>query len=214
MTRSGRHLLQYLKASDSSSGSVMRLPIHEFNDYSLRPIPTKHQHQDIEDVRCLTIWRNKYPRSFLTEFLATEQRTARWLAEVVHKDDNRILFMIENAKRERVGYMGIAYIDWDSFYGEPDAIVSNGATPKGLMNTALRALLEWARRDLNLKNIVVRVLSDNPALLFYKGLGFEETHRIPLKQVASNDLISWVEDATLSISQRYLVYHSWGKNEN
>ena len=195
-------------------GPQLGLKVPGFEGYFLRLVATRHGHLDPLDVACLTTWRNRYVNAFLTEFTANDERTSRWLSESVHADDGRILFMIETTQGERVGYMGIANIDWDSSYVEADAIVSSGDTPKGMMTAALRAILRWAKGQLGLKVVAVRVLSDNPALAFYRKLGFEETKRVPLKRVVSGDLVSWIEDGTLPSSERYLVHHLWNDHEN
>lgn len=210
----GKDLLRQLKHSAGAHGPQLGLKIPGYEGYFIRPVATRREFLDPVDIACLTNWRNRHVNAFLTEFSATDERTARWLSDAVHTDDSRILFMIEDERRERVGYMGIAYIDWERSYVEADAIVSSGATPKGMMSAALRTVLRWARGQLGLKVVAVRVLSDNPALTFYRKLGFEETNRIPLKRVISDALASWIEDEALITSERYLVHHLWNDHEN
>ena len=188
--------------------------IPRFDSYFIRTVATRCEVLDPIDVACLTSWRNKFNKSFLTEFTATNDRTRRWLTDVVHTDDGRILFMIEDECQQQVGYMGLAYIDWNRSYVEADAIVSGGETPKGMMAAALRMLLRWATGPLGLTEVAVRVLSDNPALVFYEKLGFNEIKRIPLKRVITGDVVSWIEDETLKNPERYLVHHLWSDNEN
>jgi RimJ/RimL family protein N-acetyltransferase len=210
----GKDLLRQLKHGAGAHGPQLGLKIPGYKGYFIRPVATRREFLDSADIACLTNWRNHHVNAFLTEFSATDERTARWLSDAVHTDDSRILFMIEDERLERVGYMGIAYIDWERSYVEADAIVSSGTTPKGMMSAALRTVLRWAMGQLGLKVVAVRVLSDNPALTFYQKLGFEETKRIPLKRVISNDLVSWIEDETLATPERYLVHHLWNDHEN
>ena len=214
MSATGKSLVRQMKGAAGAQGPQLSLKIPGFEGYFLRPVATGRENLDTVDIACLTGWRNRHVNAFLTEFVATDKRTSRWLSNVVHTDDSRILFMIEDMQRVRVGYMGIAYIDWDCSYVEADAIVSSGGTPKGMMSAALRTVLCWAKGQLGLKVVAVRVLSDNPALTFYRRLGFEETKRIPLKRVVSDDLVSWIEDTTLATSERYLVHHLWNDHEN
>ncbi len=214
MNTFAKDLLRRLKNVAGAQGPQLGLKIPGYEGHFLRPIATKREHLDPADIACLTNWRNRHVGAFLTEFTATYERTSRWLSDVVHNDDSRILFMIEGAQGERVGYMGIAYIDWERSYVEADAIVSGGGTPKGLMSAALRVLLHWAMGQLGLKVVAVRVLSDNPALDFYKKLCFKETQRIPLKRIISDDFISWIEDETLATPERYLVHHLWNGHDN
>lgn len=213
MNVAGMNLLRQLKDVAGAQGPQLGLSVPGFGGYFLRPIATRREHQDPADVACLTTWRNHHVNAFLTEFPATYERTSRWLSEVVHADDGRILFMIDDERGQRVGYMGLAYIDWERSYVEADAIVSSGGTPKGLMSAALRTILRWAKGQLGLKVIAVRVLSDNPALAFYRKLGFEETKRVPLKRAVSSDCVSWIEDEALATSERCLVHHFWNDHE-
>jgi RimJ/RimL family protein N-acetyltransferase len=214
MSMAGKSLLRCLKDAAGTQGPQLGLKIPRYEGYFLRPVATRREHLDAADIACLTNWRNRHVNAFLTEFAATDERTSCWLSDVVHTDDSRILFMIEDVQGERVGYMGIAYIDWERSYVEADAIVSSGATPKGMMSAALRTALGWAMGQLGLNVVAVRVLSDNPALVFYRKLGFEETKRVPLKRVVSDELVSWIEDETLATSERYLVHHLWKDHEN
>jgi len=209
MKLTGEALLERVKRSAGLVGFQFRLQVNGFEGYFLRPVATKRGLQNSIDVTCLTNWRNRFVKSFLTEFVAREEGTEIWLAETVFTDNSKILFMIENEKEERIGYMGLAYIDWDKCYGEGDAIVRAQNAPKGLMSASLATLLNWANKRLGLGDIGLRVLSDNPALMFYKKLGFDEIKRIPLKANIMNDMVSWVEDDSLLSSRRYLVYHIW-----
>jgi hypothetical protein len=172
----------------------------------LRPVATAPERVNAEDVRRLTEWRNRYPTSFLTEFQATENRTACWLTEVVGPNQSKILFMVDDTARQTFGYMGLDFIDWKVHSAEADAIVRGGVAPPGTMMLALRTLLVWAVSQLGMKTINVRVLSDNPALEFYRKLGFHETQRIGLRRVLELDRVVWCEDASLNTPQRSLVY--------
>lgn len=212
MNDTNKNLFKSLKDNANTSQPQLRLAIDGFNNYFLRLVPTNPNHLDVFDIKLLTTLRNRYAKSFLTEFDANDGQTANWLAKVVHVDDSRILFIIENERNERLGYMGLAYIDWNNSYVEADAIVSGGSTPKGLMTCALKTLLVWAMQFLQLKNVGVRVLSDNPALIFYKKMGFIETKRVPLRRVEKEGLTAWVEDSSLITSDRYLVHHHWNMN--
>src|SRR5690606_5067419 len=123
MQLSGKEILRAFKASATIVGPSIGLRIPGFDGYFIRPINTNNSYLDNHDVECLTTWRNRFVNAFLTEFVATEARTAHWLSEVVRVDDSRILFMIENQRSKSVGYLGIAYIDWEKSYVEADAVV-------------------------------------------------------------------------------------------
>ena len=209
-----RALLGQLKALAGKSGPPLGLRIPGFDSFFLRPVSSQAEFINTHDVTCLTEWRNCHVRAFLTEFEANTQRTTLWLSQCVHFDEGRILFMIDDASGAPVGYMGIANIDWEASYVEADAIVSKGNTPRGLMSAALRTLLRWAKGQLGLCNVAVRVLSDNPALHFYSKLGFSEVKRVPLRCEVQPRMISWVEDPSLAKAERYLVHHFWNDDES
>jgi RimJ/RimL family protein N-acetyltransferase len=159
-----------------------------------------------EDVVLLTEWRNRFVTAFLNEFECDVARTRRWLRDFVGPDQTRILFMLDSPAGGTFGYMGLAYIDWDRSYGEADAIVRGRDVRKGLMADAIQTLLGWARGQLHLREIGVRVLSDNPALDFYKRVGFREVKRVPLRRTTVGADIRWVEDEAAAASSRHLVH--------
>ena len=96
----------------------MRLPVGDPARAWLRPAGS-----DAADTARLTEWRNRFVRAFLTEFEATEERTSHWLKESVAPDETRILFMLDLPDGGTVGYLGLAFIDWESGRGEADAVV-------------------------------------------------------------------------------------------
>jgi RimJ/RimL family protein N-acetyltransferase len=147
--------------------------------------------------------------SFFTEFKATESRTENWLTEIVGPDENRILFMIDDASRTAFGCIGLASINWEKRFAEADSVIRGEIAPSGIMTRVLRTLAKWAQSQLNIQKIWVRVRSDNPATEFYQKVGFKEVKRIPLRLVKDNDIIRWVEDSFLSsdgLSVIYMVY--------
>lgn len=174
----------------------------------MRPVSTVEGEVRIEDVRALTQWRNRYVDAFLTEFDATESRTRQWLTTKVGPDETRILFMLDDARDGRtLGYMGLAYINWEQRYAEADAIVRGAPTAPGLMTRAMRIMLDWARHQLGIERIGVRVRSDNRALNFYLKFGFREIQRVPLRRKVTHDLVEWLEDPGLVSAQNLSLVH-------
>ncbi len=201
----GRELLLTLKASATANAPSLCIPVGLPVEAVLRPVATVADRLNANDVRVLTEWRNRFVSSFLTEFEATELRTEQWLTEVVGSDETRILFMLDDARGETVGYLGLAFIDWEKLTGEADAIVRGAETAPGVMARAMFTLLEWARGQLGLKSVGARVRSDNPALQFFLKFA-TETKRVPLRAVEEPDMIRWVEDETLAGVPVSLVY--------
>ena len=204
----GRELLVALKATAGSRGPVLSIPVGRPLEAVLRPITTRKEELNAEDVRLLTEWRNSHVRSFLTEFQATEERTKRWLTETVGPDDTRILFMINDANNRTIGHAGLARIDWERGSAEIDAVVRGVKVDPKIIVRALRTMSDWARGQLGLRHQVCRVRSDNRALKFFQRRGFlAEMSRVPLRRVEESDMVRWVEDPSLSPdSEPSLVY--------
>jgi RimJ/RimL family protein N-acetyltransferase len=201
-----QQLLTCIKATASANQRGFVLLVGSPVVAYLRPIPTAKGCLDIVDLELLSEWRNRHVKSFLTEFFSHPSRTAQWLNEVVHSNDGKILFMLENLEGERLGHIGLAFIDWETGYGEADAIVSGGNSPPGLMKLALQTTLKWAKEQLGLKVLGVRVRSDNSALEFYKKVGFHEVKRVPLVAKESENFVTWFEDINLGSVEPSLVY--------
>ena len=203
----GRDLISALKETPDTGPNKFRLKVSNFDEYFIRPIPSKNEFINIDDIKHLTDWRNKYPNAFLTEFKATYSQTHSWITEQIHFDNTRMLFMVEDRNQKALAYLGIGYIDWENSYFEADSIVSGGDSPKYLMQNALKVLINWTINQLGLVNVGVRVLSDNSALYFYKKLGFVEIKRVALRKHTELGVTRWVEDPTLKDASRYLVHH-------
>lgn len=205
-----RELFLSLKANATAQGPYLGIPVGSPVAGVLRPVVTTPGRLNANDVRVLTEWRNRFVGSFLTEFVATEARTEKWLTEVVGRDEGRIMFMLDDALGATVGYLGLAFIDWKEQIGEADAFVRGAESARGLMAPAAVTLLAWAYGQLGLKSIHGRVRSDNPALRFFLKLATEDK-RVPLRAVAEPGMISWVEDESLVDSPMSLVYITFTK---
>lgn len=202
----GRQLLASLKRVAGCAGPNLALAVGTPPIALLRPVATVKEAQSAGDVRLLTAWRNRFVKAFLTEFEATENRTSRWLDEVVAADDCRILFMVDDMDGATIGYMAVAFIDWDKRTGEADAVVRGEPAQPGLMKQALRTMLDWARGQLGLTAIGVRVRSDNPALSFYQKCGFVEQRRTALVRHERGAEVVWSEAAAGVAGEPTLVY--------
>jgi RimJ/RimL family protein N-acetyltransferase len=202
----GRQCVALLKATAAPGKASLVLPIGRPVVAYLRTIPTAPGSLDPLDVELLSEWRNRFVKSFLTEFIAHPARTAAWLSGPVHANDGKILFMVESLDGVRFGHIGLAFIDWTRGYGEADAIVRGRDAPPGLMKLALQTTLKWARDQLGLTSLGVRVRSDNSALDFYRKVGFKETKRVPLSREAHADAVTWSEAPALADAEASLVY--------
>lgn len=198
------------KEAASTAEPPLCLPVGRPVIGLLRPAVTFAGAARAEDIRLLTLWRNRFATAFLTEFVATEQRTARWLAETIAPADDRILFMVDDSHGRTVGHMALAFIDWETGHAEVDAVVRGVESPAGLMTPALDAMWGWGRRSLGLTRLFVRVRSDNPSLVYFQKRGFRELKRVPLRCDPSGQEAAWVEDPSLAPGGPALVHLEHG----
>lgn len=208
----GRRCLALLKATAAPGRTTLVLPVGQPVVAILRPIATAPGCLDPLDVALLGEWRNRFVTSFLTEFEAHPARTAAWLNGPVHADDGKILLMVEDLAGVRIGHIGLAFIDWETGYGEADAIVRGGDAAPGLMKLALQTTLKWARDQLGLTSLGVRVRSDNTALAFYRKVGFEEIRRVPLARAQDGACVTWTESPGLEGAAASLVHMLYREN--
>jgi RimJ/RimL family protein N-acetyltransferase len=187
---------------------MLELAVGQPAEAFLRPVATHRGKLNSDDVRMLSAWRNRFVTAFLTEFEANEERTGRWLADVVGPDDTRILFMVDDAQSgQTVGYMGLAFIEWSQGRGEVDSLVRGGPAPPGMMIRSVTTMLDWARQQLGLTIFGARVRSDNPKVLaFFRALGFAEVRRVPLRRCKKPDMVQWIEDQSLPANEPSLVH--------
>jgi RimJ/RimL family protein N-acetyltransferase len=208
--RRSRDLLIALKESALGDERALSVPVGMPVRALLRPLATRPDAMNADDVARLTQWRNRFVTAFLTEFDADDERTATWLAETVRRDDTRVIFMVDDLEGRTVGYMGLAAIDWHSGYFEADSIVRGETAPRGLMGESLQTLMRWAMTQLGLGAPWVRVRSDNPAVQFYERIGFVEQHRVPLRRREEPGMVTWTEDESAdSEAGPTLVHMRW-----
>lgn len=205
----GRDLIMALKGSAPPAGPALSIPVGRPPQAILRPVCTTEGSLNAADVRVLTEWRNRHVTSFLTEFEAVDATTARWLVNVVGPDEGRILFMMDDARGQTVGYVGLAFIDWEKGSGEADAIVRGADVALGVMAMSVFTLFDWARGQLGLKELNARVRSDNPALAFFLKMG-KEVKRVPLRRSVEAGMVRWSEDESLPAGDPSLVYIQFG----
>jgi RimJ/RimL family protein N-acetyltransferase len=209
MTVAGRVLLRAVKNVTLANTPALTIPLGKPVRALLRPIATLPGATDPTDIHLLSEWRNRHVASFLSEFVANDVRTERWLTGSVHPNDGKLLFMLDALDGTRLGHLGLGFIDWGTAYGEADAIVSGGASPPGLMKLALQTLLWWASTSLGLKKLAVRVRSDNTAIAFYEKVGFHEWQRVPLVARRHDDGTLWVEDLGLGSGDGPCLVYMW-----
>lgn len=177
-------LFQCLKGVGPLDLSGLILPL-ERSGYALHPIDCRKEHINASIVAMLTDARNTHRNSFLTYFTATPERTTRWLTGPVASDPTRILFSLQETRSNKLyGYMGLGYGDPGGSRIEGDAIVRHAThTEPGLMRLAFLRLVEWVRCSIGIREIWIRVLSDNPAVGFYQRCNFVKASEVPLYEL-------------------------------
>jgi hypothetical protein len=190
----GRQLLASLKQMAGHPCELV-LPVGRPVESYLRTVATQRDRLNPKDLACLTEWRNRFVTSFLTEFEATEARTADWLVRVVGPDPGKILFMVDDPNGRTFGYMGLGFINWERMTGEADAAVRGAEAPPGAMGRAFAAMMTWAGAALGIAKLSGRVRSDNPSLPFFPKIGLVESHRVPLVRTEEPGLVRYAEGA-------------------
>jgi len=208
----GKQLLVSLKLTARPHGIVLKIPIGTPVCAFLRPVAINPEIIAHDDAVIMSEWRNLFVTHFLTEFHATTERTKSWLVNTVGPNDSKILFMLDLPDGTTVGHIGIDLIDWKTGYAEADAIVRGRDAPKGIMRESLLGTISWAKNQLGIKSVGVRVRSDNPALGFYIKIGFVETKRLPLRRIDSSDMVRWIEDVGYAEANIFLVYMIYAGN--
>jgi len=207
MDQANREVLLAAKTVASYPQPTMSLPVGTPVIGSMRPVVTRPGRIPASDVRKLTKWRNRFVDAFLTEFVATEARTQRFLSETVGPDEGRILFMIDDHEGRTVGQLGLTLIDWETGWGEMDAGIVGEDAPYGLMTQAQETLWRWARDALGLRGVIGRIRSDNSVVDYAKEkAGAAELMRVPLRRETVDDGIHWIEDTSLTSPELSLVY--------
>ena len=138
-------------------------------------------------------WRKQNEMWFYSQFEVTIERTTNWFKEGVINTPDRLLFLI-NVDNEYVGHVGLFRFDFENSTCEIDNIVRGEPKFPGVMENAIKEMMNWGNEVLGVKNYSLQVLSDNSkAIRLYHKLSFIETSKVPLIQVNGNDGMEWAE---------------------
>jgi perosamine synthetase len=185
----------FLKSANNVQEAYLRaIPIDESG--LLVPVCKFHQ-RDSELLRKLTEWRNENVDAYPTQFVATIESTTAWMEDRLLAVKDRVLFLIADSQGKAVGHIGFNNCCLNPFEFEIDNVVRGDRTAiKGIVSKAMIALMEWARKTLNVGQFSLRVMDDNlHAIEFYKRNEFVEDRRIPLVREDKNGTVSY-RDAT------------------
>lgn len=199
----------FLKAARNIQEALLRaIPIEELG--FLVPVCNAHQ-DDYELLKKLTNWRNENVKVYPTQFVATIESTKAWLKDRLLNVEDRMLFLVVDRQGKVEGHIGFNGCINDALQFEIDNVVrGNPSAEKGLFSKALIALMEWARKVVNVEGFFLRVFDDNlHAISFYQRNEFVVDGHIPLTIHEEKGLISFKVASKDSHSIRYFVRMVW-----
>jgi perosamine synthetase len=191
--RSVRKHFSFLKSIDDPDTLLAHSIEFPKGNGRLTPICALNAASD-ELIRKLALWRKENAHAFPTQFTVTVPGTASWIRERILGVEDRMLFLVEDAKGDAVGHIGFADCINDNMNMEIDNVVRgiSGISP-GIMSASLRALIGWAEERIRPQVISLRVFSDNGhAIEYYKRCGFVERDLLPLRCHREKDNISYL----------------------
>lgn len=158
----------------------------------LRPITFDYPYTLPSVISLLSKWRRENPEAATGCFEVTDERTEKWLNNLVLKNENRILFLIQDINNQFIGHLGLADINYEKFTADIDAVLKGESCPSGIMSTALDRIIKWAMAELDIQQIYLDVFNDNEhAINFYTNNHFIEVERIALEKVEYEDESKW-----------------------
>jgi RimJ/RimL family protein N-acetyltransferase len=191
---------------------LIHLPVYDESNKIvayLRPITSNYLETIPDCVTLMSRWRVENPTIGTGVFTVTRERTKRWLDNFVVNNSNRIVFLIVDFTGTYLGHIGYAAFQHDTQTAEIDSVLrgEKNVIP-GLMHFCMNAMIKWGRQVLMLKEISLKVFSDNThAIGFYERCGFMKDILIPLVKVVLPDEEKWEisPDANLKNAERYYL---------
>jgi perosamine synthetase len=200
---------RFLKSAENIRDAYLRaIPIGQKG--FLVPVCKAHL-EDSELVKNLTAWRNTNVDVYPTQFIATEQSTKVWMLDRLLAVDDRILFLVCDIKGKVLGHIGFNGCHNPGLNFEIDNVVKGDSrSEKGLFSDAMVALMEWARKVINVDSIFLRVMDNNQhAIDFYKKNEFIEQKRLPLTKVIKGGSVNYVDAKPGEVPERHFIQMIW-----
>ncbi|TSC77204.1 MAG: perosamine synthetase [Parcubacteria group bacterium Gr01-1014_31] len=152
---------------------------------------------DPAHVEYLARWRQENQRWYPERFEITVEGTTRWLRNAVLQAPDRLLAWLQTPAGEYVGHLGLFRCNFAERHCEIDSILRGRADLlPGAMTPAVQTLMDWAFTALDLHELRLKVMTDNPrAIRLYERTGFTPTGVIPLyKKTLPDGTLRWVEE--------------------
>jgi perosamine synthetase len=178
----GQFRFQKISASDVALTSRIQdeIPIRDGRGIVIGRLKriTTHDATSTTLIAALTAWRNRNQRFFLTQFQATESRTANWLRDSVVSDSSRAMYLIQDTSNVDVGHLGVIKLNSDA--PELDNMIRGlSAGHPQIMYWAEIALVNSLFSTSNATEICGHVLSNNwLTISLHRSIGFEIKERL------------------------------------
>lgn len=155
-------------------------------------------------IQKLTDWRNQNMGNFLTQFVATPERTRNWLDDVVFKAQGQLLFLV-CVDDQVVGHLGFKDLTRD------DVLLDNAMRGERIGHPKLfvmagKVLNKWLFSAAGVQTIYGYVMTQNAtAVMMNKQIGFGGWMRHPLVKHIKGSEFHWVIgiEGTVSPDDRY-----------
>ena len=175
-------------------------------------VPVCDAHLDDHDLlQKITNWRNVNVDVYQTQFAATLESTKIWMKDHLLAVDDRILFLVCENNGKAWGHIGFnGCFNSDLSFEIDNVIKGESDAQKGIFSEAMIALIEWARKTINVNNFYLRVMDKNHhAIHFYKKNEFVEERLIPLIKVEKTGSINYIEAKLGETADRNFVQMRW-----
>lgn len=155
----------------------------------LRPLSRRDLY-DETIIKNLTDWRNAHMENFLTQFVATPERTKRWLEDVVLQKPDQMIFLIYVDDR-MVGHLGFKNLTRDDVLLDNAMRGERTGHPK-LLTIAGHRLNRWLFEEVGVKTIYGYVLTTNvSAIMMNRQIGFGGWTKHPLIKLTEGNETRW-----------------------
>ncbi|AZR83166.1 aminotransferase [Thiomicrospira sp. S5] len=200
-TKSVKEIFSFMKSAESIQDAYLRAIKVENLGYLL-PASVCHK-EDNELISNLALWRNQNVGGYPTQFVATAEGTGIWLEKGLLQVEDRILFLVVDNQGKVLGHMGFNSCFNNEMLFEVDNVVraENHLPTKNFFSLAMNAMIEWARKTINVSGFFLRVMDENDrAISFYERNGFVKQEKIPLAKEQEGGVVTYhaVESSELA----------------
>ena len=155
----------------------------------LQPLTMEHLGSEYI-IKMLTDWRNQNMENFLTQFIATPERTRQWMQDVLFQARGQMLFLVY-AQNNLIGHFGFKNLTSQSVLLDNVIRGERIGHPKVFV-FAGKALVRWLQVTALVKTIYGEVMTNNiTSIMMNKQIGFSGWKRHPLVKVVSGIETCW-----------------------